>query len=107
MTRNLCWLITLFVALSLSGCIPIPIFPGSNLFEERVDFIRVGQTNRVEVITKLSAPPFVRHHERFFGYIAYERGYGLVVILGGPGASPLVMGRVGLTARFVGIEFDE
>jgi hypothetical protein len=81
-------LISLLTALTLSACIiPIPILPGQNPFEERVDFIRVCQTSRAEVIAKLSAPPIVRRDERFFGYIAYERGYGVVVIIGGPRGS--------------------
>jgi hypothetical protein len=106
LTRNLCLLLTLFAALTLSGCIPIPIFPGANPFEKRVGFIRVDQTNRAEVIAKLSAPPIVRRHERFFGYIAYEGGYG-VGSIGGGGATFFHRGASGLTARFVGIEFDE
>lgn len=106
MTTILFRQITLFATLSLSGCI-IPIFPDPNPFEERFDFIRLGQTNRAEVIANLSVPPFVRRHEGFFGYIAYEGGYGVAVVIflpPGPGAA---IGGRGLTARFVGIEFDE
>ena len=110
MNRLLAGLFCFICAISMQGCIPIPVpKPGTqDPFNKELIFIRPGITSRVDVLARLSNPYQKRLGDKFFAYVGYETNTGLcflnaMVILIGPTIPCIAGGK----AHFIGIDFDD
>ncbi len=84
-------------ALTLSGCLPIPVLPfgdaensRQNITDKVPDFIVVGKTTRADVLLLLGDPDRKKDKDERFLYFRQSEEGGIAFLVGGAGRGGVV-----------------
>ena len=106
MNRLLAGLSYLVWAISMQGCIPLPMEGSKDPFPKGQMFIR-GMTSRADVLARLSNPYQKRLGDKFFAYVGYETDNGVCFLSISPVSVGPALCLFGGKAHFIGIDFDD